>query len=182
VYHSAPPPAALEWRQTMCPGFLSRNTTHVSEAARQHCWDHVLMRDEVQHFCEGQACCPKGSLDTLTKVLGPHGMGALLSSTFPRHSWHGQCESLLQGWLLDITPESSHGARHSLRSTSTGGFAHSQTTPHHLGHHNESVIVLMLHCQQRQRAQTHLPARRRHGGRKPWRFQAAWRHGSPGLA
>ena len=49
---------------------------------------------------------------------------------------------MLQGRLLHITPESLHGARHCLRSTSTGGFAHSQTTPYHLGHHNESVIVL----------------------------------------
>ena len=79
VYHGAPPPAVREWRQTMRPLLFSGNTTHVSEAARQHCWDHVLngdgrVRDEVQHFCEGQACCPKGILDTLTKVLGPHGI------------------------------------------------------------------------------------------------------------
>ena len=111
VYHGAPPPAVREWRQTMRPLLFSGNTTHVSEAARQHCWDHVLngdgrVRDEVQHFCEGPACCPKGRQDTLTKVLGPYGVGALLSpmpKTFPRRSWHGQCEVVSHVLLIECT-------------------------------------------------------------------------------
>jgi len=79
---------------------FNQHTTHVSEATRQHCWDHVLnsngrVHGEVQHYCEGVACSPKGMQDTLAKVLGSSGVGALLSpmpKTFPRRSWHGQCE------------------------------------------------------------------------------------------
>ena len=111
VYLGTPPPAVQEWRQAMRAILFNQHTTHVSEAARQHCWDHVLNGDgrvhgEVQHYCEGVACCPNGMQDTLAKVLGSSGIGALLSpmpKTFPRRSWHGQCEVVSHVLQLECT-------------------------------------------------------------------------------
>jgi hypothetical protein len=67
---------------------FNQHTTHVSEAARQHCWDHVLngngrVHGEVQHYCEGVACSPNGMQDTLAKMLGSSGVGALLQPRQP---------------------------------------------------------------------------------------------------
>ena len=111
VYLGKPPPEVQEWRRAMRVILFNEHTSSISEAARQHCWDHVLNGDgrvqaEVQHYCEGVACCPNGVQDTLKKVLGPCGVGALLSpmpKLFPRRSWHGQCEVVSHVLQLECT-------------------------------------------------------------------------------
>lgn len=127
VYLGQPPAEVLQWRQAMrpllfpepdCPPASSQGThdqhAHDSRAvaARRFCWDYVTngdgrMQSELQHYCAGHSCCPAGRDDTLRKVLGPHGLPALLRAppVFSRRSWQGQLRSMSHV----LQQEATHG-------------------------------------------------------------------------
>ena len=134
IIHGPPPAEVVAWRRSMEPWmFDSENLAHSQVSAqldsddladsqgsarqatraamaRRYCWDAVTngdgrARHELQHYCS-PTCCPGGRPQTVSKLLGPLGVSALLQPAppvFPRRSWHGQCECMAQVIQLEAT-------------------------------------------------------------------------------
>jgi hypothetical protein len=113
VYQGRPPEEVTRWRRAMGHLMFHDDSRSRSAHARQYCWERLTNGDgriqhEVQHYCDGHACCPGGRAETLRKLLGPCGISALLQPVppvFPRKSWHGQCECIAHV----IQQEATHG-------------------------------------------------------------------------
>ena len=95
-----PPPRDVQkWRAQAADVLFRKEPHDLLSVARKFCWDHVLNGDgRVQgcliHHCPGHACCPRGEIDAIEKICGPHGIQIFLRTPtqFPRKSWTGQWE------------------------------------------------------------------------------------------
>lgn len=107
-YIGTPSKRVQDLRATLRPLLFPSDAVDTGTLARQYAWDTVFTGDplndeEVQHFCAGPTCCPKGMEDTRRKVKwAVRVLWHPLPCKFPRKSWQGQHQSCAHVWLLTI--------------------------------------------------------------------------------
>ena len=107
-YIGEPPTRVRDLRATLRPLLFPSEVVDTGTLARQYAWDTVFTGDplndeEVQHFCSGQTCCPRGMEDTVRKVKwAVRVLWHPLPSKFPRRSWQGQNQSCAHVWMLTV--------------------------------------------------------------------------------